>query len=251
MTSFEFVFGMISVITSLALTRLLIGCVELYRHAEHVRFCWRHACWVAVAFMLLVGNWAGLWKLHAIQAWHAFDVINPLVFVGVLYAFCDLVMPEEPKEGQVLDLRDYHAQQGRRYKTMHLAFATLALLVIAQRASGFDDWLAASSFALVAATCTVVALPKPGSESTFPDTTTRHPLIGTSCNHGHPGGTYSRHGAPCHVRSAPTFPASPNTSCNAATTANRVSSRTRTTSATAPLCAKWHCARAARYMLTC
>ncbi len=158
MTSFEFVFGMISVITSLALTRLLSGCVGLYRHAEHVRFCWRHAGWVAVAFMLLVGNWAGFWNLHDTQTWHALDVIIPLVFVSVLYAFCDLVMPDEPREGQTLDLRDYHVRQGRRYKTMQLVFAVLALLVIAHRTSGFDKWLVVSRFALIAATCTVVAL---------------------------------------------------------------------------------------------
>ena len=158
MTSFEFVFGMISVITSLALTRLLGGCVGLYRHAERIRFSWRHGFWTAMAFMLLVGNWANMWRLHGIQAWRALDVISPLVFVGVLYAFCDLVMPDEPGDGQLLDLRDYHARQGRRYKTMHLVFATLALLVIALQTSGFGQWLAASSFALIAATCTVVAL---------------------------------------------------------------------------------------------
>ena len=158
MTSFEFVFGMISVITSLALTRLLGGCVGLYRHAERIRFCWRHALWTIVAFMLLVANWAQFWSLRDIQAWHMLDVITPLVFVGVLYAFCDLVMPDEPVEGQVLDLRDYHARQGRRYKTMHLAFATLALLVIARQTSDFGQWLAAASFALIAVTCTVVAL---------------------------------------------------------------------------------------------
>lgn len=158
MTSFEFVFGMISVITSLALTRLLGGCVGLYRHAERIRFSWRHGFWTAMAFMLLVGNWAQFWRLHDIQAWRALDVISPLVFVGVLYAFCDLVMPDEPGDGQLLDLRDYHARQGRRYKTMHLVFATLALLVIALQTSGFGQWLAASSFALIAATCTVVAL---------------------------------------------------------------------------------------------
>jgi hypothetical protein len=67
-------------------------------------------------------------------------------------------MPDEPGEGQVLDLRDNHARQGRRYKTMHLAFATLALLVIARQTSDFGQWLAASSFALIAVTCTVVAL---------------------------------------------------------------------------------------------
>jgi hypothetical protein len=158
MTSFEFVFGMISVITSLALTRLLSGCVGLYRHAEHIRFSWRHGCWTAMAFMLLVANWAQFWRLHDVQAWNALDVLEPLVFVGVLYAFCDLVMPDEPRDSQLLDLRDYHARQGRRYKTMHLVFATLALLVIAHQTSSFDRWLAASAFALVAALCTVVAL---------------------------------------------------------------------------------------------
>lgn len=56
MTSFEFVFGMISVITSLALTRLLSGCVGVYRHAERVRLSWRHGCWTTMAFMLLMGN---------------------------------------------------------------------------------------------------------------------------------------------------------------------------------------------------
>ncbi|MDI1253053.1 hypothetical protein [Thermomonas sp.] len=67
-------------------------------------------------------------------------------------------MPDEPKQGQVLDLRDYHARQGRRYKTMHLVFAVVALLVIAHQSRDFSEWLAASAFALIAATCTVVAL---------------------------------------------------------------------------------------------
>lgn len=160
MTSFEFVFGMISVITSLALARLLGGCVGLYRHAEHVRFSFRHACWTAMAFMLLVGNWAKYWQLHDIRAWNALDVFVPLVFVGVLYAFCDLVMPEDPKEGegQVLDLRDYHVRQGRRYKTMQLVFSVLATLVVARSSSTFAAWLATSTFALIAAACTIVAL---------------------------------------------------------------------------------------------
>lgn len=158
MSSFEFVFGMISVITSLALTRLLSGCVGLYRHAERVRFSWRHACWTAMALMLLVGNWAQFWRYRDIHAWLPLEVLSPLVFVAVLYAFCDLVMPDEPKDGQVLDLRDYHARQGQRYKMMHLLFAVVALLFIARQSSGFGEWLKASTFALVAATCTVVAL---------------------------------------------------------------------------------------------
>jgi hypothetical protein len=158
MTSFEFVFGMISVITSLALTRLLSGCVGLYRHAERVRFSWRHGCWTAMAFLLLLGNWASFWRMRDIQSWQALDVLTPLVFVGVLYAFCDMVVPEEPKDDQRLDLREYHAVQGQRYKMLLLAFAVLATLVIARMSSSVHEWLANASFALVAATCSVVAL---------------------------------------------------------------------------------------------
>ena len=158
MTIFEFVFGMISVITSLALTRLLSGCVGLYRHAGQIRFCWRHAYWTAVAFMVLVGNWASFWQRRDWQLWGPLDVLIPLVFIGVLYAFCDLVMPDEPKEGQVLDLRDYHVQQGNRYKAMHLAFSTLALLVIARQSSSFGQWLEGATFALIAAASTTVSL---------------------------------------------------------------------------------------------
>ncbi|MEO5565523.1 MAG: hypothetical protein ABIR05_02515 [Luteimonas sp.] len=158
MTGFEFVFGMIAVITSLALTRLLSGCVGLYRHAGQVRFSWRHGAWTAVAFCILIGNWAAFWRMRELQTWSALGVLTPLVFVGVLYAFCDLVMPDEPREGQLLDLRQYHEQLGRRYKTVQLLFSLLALVVIAERVSGFDAWLSFSSFALIAATASAVAL---------------------------------------------------------------------------------------------
>lgn len=158
MTSFEFVFGMVSVITSLALTRLLSGCVGLYRKADQIRFSWRHACWVAVALMILIGNWASFWQRRDWSVWEPLDVLIPLVFIGVLYGFCDLVMPDEPREGQILDLREYHERYGRRYKAIHLVFAMLAMVVIATRAGSFREWLEHATFALLAATSTAIAL---------------------------------------------------------------------------------------------
>lgn len=158
MTSFEFVFGMISVITSLALTRLLSGGVALYRHSDRIRFSWRHGCWTAMALMLLLGNWAAFWQMRGIRDWSGSQALIPLLFVSVLYAFCDLVMPEEPRDGNVLDLRAYHERQGRRYKTLQLVFSALAILVIARRSSSIAEWLSNSGFALVAAASSFVAL---------------------------------------------------------------------------------------------
>jgi hypothetical protein len=111
-----------------------------------------------MAFMLLIGNWAQFWRFHDAGAWSPLDVLIPLLFVGVLYAFCDLVLPEEPAQGEVVDLRDYHMNQGRRYKAMQLVFSVLALLVIARSSSDFGQWFVTSGFALIAAACTVVAL---------------------------------------------------------------------------------------------
>ncbi|MEO8748486.1 MAG: hypothetical protein ABI379_12640 [Rhodanobacter sp.] len=158
MTSFEFVFGLISVITSLALTQMLSGVANLIRHAKRVRLSWRHGLWVVTAFMLLIANWAALWRFRDQHAWSALDVLAPLVFVSVLYAFCDLVMPEKAAEHALLDLRDYHLREGKRYKLMQLAFAALSLLMIAREVKDFDQWLSRASFAIIAALIGVIAL---------------------------------------------------------------------------------------------
>jgi hypothetical protein len=158
MSSFEFVFGLISVVTSLALTQMLGGAVTLYRHAERVRLSWRHGLWVATAFMVLIGNWAAFWRSRDVQSWTALDVLIPLVFVSVLYAFCDLVMPDKTDAHAAVDLRDYHRNAGKRYKLLQLVFAALALLLIAHRSHSFNEWLVASKFALVAALVGALAL---------------------------------------------------------------------------------------------
>ncbi|MEP6897717.1 MAG: hypothetical protein ABI870_04210 [Rhodanobacter sp.] len=158
MTSFEFVFGLISVVTSLALTQMLSGCVALYRNAERVRPSWRHALWVVTAFMVLIGNWAAFWRMRDTQVWSMFDVLSPLVFISVLYAFCDMVLPDRQAERKVIDLREYHANEGRRYKLLNIAFAVLSMIYLIHVSSNFEQWLQRAVFALVAALIGVVAL---------------------------------------------------------------------------------------------
>lgn len=158
MTSFEFVFGLISVITSLALTQLLSGLVTLYRWSARLRLSWRHALWTAQAFMLLIGNWSALWGLKDKQAWSALDVLIPVLYISVLYAFCDLVMPDKPEAGAVMDLREYHVRQGKRYKVLQLIFSVLVVGAIAHSTTSVREWAEASVFGIIAVVMAVVAL---------------------------------------------------------------------------------------------
>lgn len=158
MTSFEFVFGLLSVVTSLALTQMLSGCVALYRNADRVRPSWRHALWTLTAFTVLIGNWAAFWRMRDTQVWSMLDVLSPLVFTSVLYAFCDMVLPDRQAEGKVIDLREYHAKEGQRYKLLNIAFAVLAMIYLIHVSSNFEQWLQRSVFALAAALIGMVAL---------------------------------------------------------------------------------------------
>ncbi len=158
MTSFEFVFGLISVVTSLALTQILSGIVSLYRRADSLRLSWRHGLWTATALMVLIGNWSALWGMRDTQSWGVFDVLIPLLYISVLYAFCDLVMPDKPAEGAIVDLREFHVQEGRRYKMVQLIFAVLVIGVLARSAVSVSEWLGNSMFAIAAAVIGAIAL---------------------------------------------------------------------------------------------
>jgi len=158
MTSFEFVFGLISVVTSLALTQLLSGIVRLYRRGDRLRLSWRHGLWTATALMVLIGNWGALWDLRSQAAWGVLDVVVLLAYISVLYAFCDLVMPDDPVDDTVLDLREFHAREGKRYKTVQLVFAVLVLAVIARDAHSFQEWLHFSKFAFAAVAIGAIAV---------------------------------------------------------------------------------------------
>jgi hypothetical protein len=177
MTSFEFVFGLVSVVTSLALTQLLSGMVSLYRCADRLTLSWRHACWTATAFMLLIGNWSVFWDMRNKASWGVLDVLVPLVFTSLLYALCDIVMPEKPTDGVDVDLREYHLRQSKRYKTLMLIFSVVVIGAIVQSSVDVADWARKSEFAFAAVAISLVAL---RARSTFLDTATSFAFVALS-----------------------------------------------------------------------
>lgn len=125
MSSFEFIFGLISVVTSLALAHMITGIVNLMRNGA--KLSWRHGLWTWAAFALLVGNWAGLWRYVAVDDWSAFLILSNLGFMVSLYVVCTLVIPEMDRHEKI-DLVDFHDREGRRYIGAHFVFALLAIL---------------------------------------------------------------------------------------------------------------------------
>ena len=127
MTAFELVFTLISIITSLALTNLLTGFVDLLRNSERVRFSVLHALWAWAAFASTIGNWASYWELRTVTAWPAWAVLGTLALTVVQYVFCALVTPEMPTEGGV-NLVAFHQREHRRYMAAFLALFGAALV---------------------------------------------------------------------------------------------------------------------------
>jgi hypothetical protein len=129
MTPFEFVFALISIISSLALTKIITGVVAIIRHRERGGFSATHALWVWVAFAVVVGNWGALWGARLDPHWPALRVLAWLTSMTSLYAFCALVLPEA-EDKNALNLAEFHEREGARYIIAHNVFALIALLLV-------------------------------------------------------------------------------------------------------------------------
>ena len=129
MTPFEFVFALISIITSLALTKIITGVVAIIRHKDRAGFSLTHAVWVWVAFAVVIGNWGALWGGRTNPDWPAVRVLAWLTSMTSLYTFCALVVPEVERRTP-LNLEEFHEQEGRRYIIAHNVFALLAIMLV-------------------------------------------------------------------------------------------------------------------------
>src|SRR5687767_14440006 len=129
MTPFEFVFALISIITSLALTHIVTGVVAIIRHKERGSFSFTHALWVWVDFAVVIGNWGAMWGAGRDLDWSAARVLARFTSLTILYGFCALVIPEVTR-GTLLDLKQFHEREGRRYMIAHNVFAGVAILFI-------------------------------------------------------------------------------------------------------------------------
>lgn len=158
MTIFEFVLMLTSIITSLALTHIVVGMVNLIRNAARVRFSLVHALWVWVGFALTIGNWASNWELRLLPAWPTWAVLLMIATTIAQYVYCAFVTPDTP-EGEI-DLATFHESARRGYLS---ALVLLALLALAFNftfggANFYSHWFRDSVVSLVALAATLLGL---------------------------------------------------------------------------------------------
>src|SRR5262245_37954562 len=126
MTPFELVFGLPTIIASLALTNLLSGYVEVLRSTARVRFSMQHSLWAWVALTSIIGNWASFWTMRSVTSWPAWAVLLWVLVTIVLYVFCALVAPEKRTDG-TMDLADFHRRERRGYILAAVALYGLSI----------------------------------------------------------------------------------------------------------------------------
>lgn len=154
MTPFEFVFALISIITSLALTRIITGVVAIIRHQDRSGFSLVHAMWMWIAFAVVIGHWGTLWGARIDPDWYPSRVLAWMASMTGLYAFCALVVPDVESNTQ-LNLREFHERESPRYILAHNLFALLAIMLVVMVAGISQDSagkLVPAAFALIVGT---------------------------------------------------------------------------------------------------
>jgi hypothetical protein len=131
LSAFEHVIVLLSFVYALALTHLLSGVAYLIRAGRRVRFSWIQAGWMLNALIIIIANWIGFWDLRRLPSWGVGTIAFILAMAIANYLQAALVCPEVGHEG-IVDLRDFHRRQGRRYIgafVVSIAFALSANVV--------------------------------------------------------------------------------------------------------------------------
>lgn len=160
-SSFEFFTVLLSIIVSLGVASLLHNVVRLIQEAARVKFSLTWALWAATIFNVQVIYWFRAWAYHEQFTISARTAIPPLILAILAFMACGLATPHIADAGSV-DLREFHARQGRKYQVAYAAFMAVAVVqgLLMAPIAGNADNLARDSIvegvaALLAIACAI------------------------------------------------------------------------------------------------
>ena len=160
MTPFDFVVAFLSFIYTLALTHLLLSVARMVRFRRKIRFSIPHLLWMLCAVTVLVGNWTGLWDLHATREFTLGTITIALFFAIVQYVFCALVSPEFD-EHDGFDLTAFHRTQYRTWAVASFALMAAALVINVSVTGLGLNWVAENALVLAMMLCAIAVYVTP------------------------------------------------------------------------------------------
>jgi hypothetical protein len=128
MSSFEFFTVLLSFVVSLGVASLLHGVIRLIQEGPRVRFSFAWALWAASIFNVQIVFWLRSWSYHEHFSLRVETSLPPLALAIIAFVACGLATPHIPEEG-VVDLREFHAKQGRKYQIAYAAFMVMATVL--------------------------------------------------------------------------------------------------------------------------
>jgi hypothetical protein len=128
MTSFEFFTVLLSFVVSIGVAHLLQTVARLIQEHDRVRFSLTWALWAAAIFNLQITFWLRSWFYHEQFTLRTETSVPPLVLAIIAFLTCGLCSPRLREAGEI-DLRAFHAEDGRKYQ---IAYAAFMLVAIAQ-----------------------------------------------------------------------------------------------------------------------
>jgi len=143
MRAYDFILILYSFVYAAAVTHLLATAGELIIASKRVRFSWFNAGWMLAALLFTCAWWIGLWDLHAVAVWNTASIAFYFAIAAGIYLQARLVSPRVPEVGDV-DLRAFHAQEGRKYLITYTMLSAVTVYVNATLGQGGSalQWVA-------------------------------------------------------------------------------------------------------------
>ena len=158
MHAYDFILILFSFVYAAAVTPVLSTAGEIIIASKRIRLSGLNAGWMLAALLFTCAWWIGLWDLHVVATWDVGSIAFYFLVAAGIYLLARLVSPRIP-EDHALDLRAFHAEEGRKYLVAYavLSWITVGVNAVLGQANGIAQWSAQNTVIVPMALATSLA----------------------------------------------------------------------------------------------
>ena len=135
MRAYDFILVLFSFVYAVAITHLLSTAGEIIIASKRVRFSWLNAGWMCAALLFTCAWWIGLWDLRTVTVWSVGSIAFYFLVAAGIYLNARMVSPRIAEHGEI-DLRAFHADEGRKYLVVYLVLGIVTVVTNAGLGQG-------------------------------------------------------------------------------------------------------------------